>query len=92
MATKKTTPTAPTTAIFYASEFCGPCQDAKEMLKKDAALAAAITVIKTDTKRGNAAAEKAGIEVVPTFIRADGKRIEGVPSAARLRKFLGVGT
>lgn len=87
--TKKTT-TAPTTAIFYASEFCGPCQDAKELIAKDPGLKAAITVVKTDTKKGSAAAEKANIEVVPTFIRADGKRIEGVPSAARLRKFLGV--
>jgi|LakMenEpi03Aug12_release.lakeMendotaPanAssembly.Ray.scaffolds.fasta_scaffold2929415_1 protein-disulfide isomerase len=55
----------------------------KEIIERDPALKEAIEIVNCDS------ADAAGIEVTPTFVRPDGKRLEGVPSAARLKKFLG---
>lgn len=76
-------------ATFYSGEFCGPCIEMKAIIAADPALKEAIEIVNCDTRAGSKRADAAGIEVTPTFVRPDGKRLEGVPSAARLRKFLG---
>ena len=78
-------------ATFYSGQFCGPCIEMKEIIEGDPALKEAIEVVNCDTKTGSKRADAAGIRVTPTFVRPDGKRLEGVPSAARLKKFLGGG-
>jgi len=77
-------------AKFYSGKYCGPCIEMKETIKADPALKKAIQVVDCDSKKGSAEADAAGIRVTPTFVRPDGKRLEGMPSAARLKKFLGV--
>lgn len=74
--------------LFYASDLCGPCGEVKDALEANPSLAKLVTVVSTDTKRGDAAATKAKIDVVPTFVRPDGKRLEGFPGVPKLRKFL----
>lgn len=74
--------------ILYASTFCGPCGEVKDALEANPALARLVTVVSTDTKKGDAAATKAKIDAVPTFVRPDGRRLEGYPGLAKLKKFL----
>ena len=76
-------------ATFYSGRYCGPCIDMKELVKSDPDLKKAIKIVDCDSKAGGKLADEAKIEVTPTFVREDGKRLEGVPSAARLKKFLG---
>jgi protein-disulfide isomerase len=75
-------------AVFYSGRYCGPCIEMKETIGADPALKKVIKVIDCDSKAGSKLADAAKIKVTPTFVREDGKRLEGVPSAARLKKFL----
>lgn len=76
-------------ATFYSGQFCSPCIDMKAVIAKDPDLKKHIKIVNCDTKAGSRLAEAADIAVTPTFIREDGKRLEGVPTAAKLKKFLG---
>ena len=87
--TKSATKASPgAKTILYASPYCGPCMETKDALKANPDLAARVQFVNATTKAGDAAATKAGIEAVPTFVRPDGKRLEGFPGVAKLRKFL----
>jgi len=76
-------------ATFYSGQFCGPCIEMKGVISSDPELKKAITIVNCDTKAGAKLADDAKIKVTPTFVREDGKRLAGSPSAAKLKKFLG---
>jgi protein-disulfide isomerase len=79
--------------LFFSSPYCGPCHEAKEILAKDPELGKKIRVVDTATKSGSRLAETYNIEATPTFVRPDGKRLEGLPEGPRalasLRRFVG---
>jgi protein-disulfide isomerase len=81
--------------LFFSSPYCGPCEEAKEVIDKDPELKKRIRVVDTTTDRGDKLAEAHKIEVTPTFVRGDGKRLEGLPDGPRglanLKRFVGGG-
>lgn len=81
--------------LFFASPYCGPCEEAKEVIAKDPELKKRIRVVDTTTDRGDKLAAAHKIEATPTFVRPDGKRLVGLPDGPRglasLKRFVGGG-
>ena len=76
--------------LFFTADWCGPCNALKKTLAKEEAedLRDLVLFVDVESKAGSKLADKFEISSMPTLVRPDGKKHEGVLTLKALRAFI----
>lgn len=80
----------PSKTIMFAADWCSACKAMKKMInqEKNKEVKDLIEMVDVDSVEGAKAAETFKVNTLPTFVRADGKKIRGQVGMNELRKFV----
>lgn len=82
----KPTPTGRDKTMLFSADWCAPCKQLKRALDRNPELASEVEIIDVDVQV--ALADQFGVQTIPTLIRPDGNRLEGLPTLGELRAFM----